>query len=132
MDEQARWMARLLETSLQRSGLSEREAEERLGWEPGTLAPMLDGVTECEPLQLLAILAEIGSDRPESFLLPQRRDIGMVQELLARFRGLGYGQPGAASDAAIPPAPDEIEKTVEDVLQRTFGSDFGKEKRGGR
>jgi hypothetical protein len=55
----------------------------------------------------------------------------MVHELIERFRGLGYGQPGAAPVAAAPPlAAGEIEKTVEDVLQRTFG-DLGKGRRGG-
>jgi hypothetical protein len=123
-------MTRLLEASLQSSGLSEREVEERLGWQPGELARMLDGATECRPLQLLAILAELGSERTDTPLPPQRRERGtqMVQELIERFQDLGYGPPGAVI-AAPPPAAD-IEKTVEDVLQRTFG-DLGKGTRGG-
>lgn len=131
MDEQGRWMARLLEASLQTSGLSEREVEERLGWKSGELGRMLDGAADCGPLQLLAILAELGSERTDIPLRPQRRERGtqMVQELIERFRDLGYGPPGAAPIAAPPPAAD-VEKTVEDVLQRTFG-DLGKGTRGG-
>jgi len=132
MDEQGRWLARLLETSLQGSGLSEREVEERLGWKPGELGRMLEGTTDCGPLQLLAVLAELGSERAAP-PFPQRRERGtqMVEELIERFRRLGYEPAGAAPAAAVPaPSADEIEKTVEDVLQRTFG-DLGKGKRGG-
>jgi hypothetical protein len=126
-------MGRLLETSFQSSGLTEREVEERLGWEPGALGRMLEGTAECGPLHLLAILSELGSERAGTPLPPQRRERGtqMVQELIERFRGLGYGPSGIAPIAAgPPPGTNDIEKTVEDVLQRTFG-DFGKGKRGG-
>jgi hypothetical protein len=136
MDEQVRWMARLLEASLQSSGLSEREVEERLGWEPGAFGRLLDGATEWDPHQLLALLAEIGSEGPGSYPSHSRhreRGTQMVQELIERFRKLGYGQPGVASVVPVPPATDEIERTVEDVLQRTFGTSLGNGngKRGG-
>jgi hypothetical protein len=132
MDEQSRWMTQLLEASLQSSGLSGREVEERLGWEPGAVGRMLDGSAECGPRELLAILAELGSERAGNPVPPQRRERGtqMVRELIERFNALGYGQPGAARVASPPPAAGEIEKTVEDVLQRTFG-DLGKGRRGG-
>ena len=129
MDEQSRSMARLLEASLQSSGLSEREVEERLGWEAGALGRMLDGSADCGPQQIVAVLAGLGAGAPS---LPQRQERGhqMVQDLIERFHGLGYGPPGAAPIAVPPPAAGEIEKTVEEVLQRTFG-DLGKGKRGG-
>lgn len=132
MDEQGRWMARLMEASLQSSSLSEREVEERLGWEPGALGRMLDGAADCGPRQLLAILAELGSARAGSSLpLPHgERGTRMVQDLIERFHRLGYSQLGAAS-ITPPPVDDEIERTVEDVLQRTFG-DLGKGRRDGR
>jgi hypothetical protein len=131
MDEQVRWMARLLEASLHSSGLSEREAEERLGWEPGALGRMLDGTADCGPLQLLSLLAELGSERAGTPPSPKRRERGtqMAQELIERFRGLGYGPLGAVPITAPQPAAD-LEKTVEGVLQRTFG-DLGKGTRGG-
>lgn len=129
MDEQVRWMARLLEASFQSSGLSEREAEERLGWEPGALGRMLDGTADCGPLQLLTVLAELGSERAPSPPRHRERGTQMVQELIERFRGLGYGPLGAVPITAPPPAAD-LEKTVDDVLQRTFG-DLGKGTRGG-
>jgi hypothetical protein len=133
MDDQARWMARLLEASLQGSGLSEREVEERLGWEPGSLGRMLEGTLECGPLQFLAILAELGPERRESPRF-RRKDRGtrMVQDLIERYRGLGYGKPEIPRAAAALPDATEIEKTVDEVLRRTFGADReGKGKRGG-
>jgi len=131
MDEPARWMGRLLEAALQSSGLSEREIEERLGWEGGLLGRMLDGTAEYGPPQVMAILAELGSERRGSASQPRRREQGteMVQELIDRFRGLDYGTPGDAS-VVLPPTPADIEKTVEEVLRRTFG-DLGKGRRGG-
>lgn len=126
MDEQALWMARLLEASLQNSGLSEREVEERLGWEPGKLAGMLDGTVECGPLQFLVILAELGPERRESPRSRRKnRGTRMVQELIERYRDLGYGKTGTALAAAAPPATSEIERTVDEVLRRTFGADEG-------
>jgi len=134
MDEQVRWMARLLEASLQSSGLSEKEIEERLGWPSGSLSRMLEGGADCGPHQLLAILAEIGSERRGTPLLPPRRERGtqMVRELIERFNGLGYVPSGAAPVTAGPaPAVDDIEKTIEDVLERTFGDLRKRGRRGG-
>lgn len=132
MDERGRWTVRLLEGSLQSSGLSEREIEERLGWEAGLLGRILDGTAECAPLQLLAILAEIGAERRESSSRPRRLEPGtqMVQELIERFRGLGYGCPVAAAASVLPLATNEIERTVEEVLIRTFGKDLDKGRSG--
>jgi hypothetical protein len=133
MDEQARWMMRLLEASLQSSGLSEREVEERLGWEPGDLGRMLAGTLECGPLQFLAVLAELGPERRASPRSRRKeRRTGMVQELIERYRSLGYRKPEAALAATAPPAATEIESTVDEVLRRTFGADFeGRGRRGG-
>lgn len=126
-------MARLLEASLQRSSISEQEVEERLGWEPGALGRMLEGSADCGPRQLLAVLAELGSAQAGSSLPTEagERATQMVQDLIERFHRLGYGRPGAASVDTLPPVDDEIEKTVENVLRRTFG-DLGKGRRGGR
>ncbi len=132
MDEPTRWMGRLLEAALQSSGLSEREVEERLGWERDLLGRMLDGTADCGAPQLMAILAEIGPERRGSSPSLRRREepsTEMVQELIDRFRGLPYGTPGDAP-VALPPTPADIEKTVEDVLRRTFG-ELGKGGRGG-
>jgi hypothetical protein len=121
-----------LEASLQSSGLSEREIEERLGWEAGLLGRILDGTAECGALQLLAIFAELGAERRgiSSHSRWQERGSPMVRDLLERFHGLGYGKPAAASADVCPPVVMvEIERTVEEVLQRTFGKDLEKEKR---
>ncbi|MES1211224.1 MAG: hypothetical protein ABUL63_02700 [Acidobacteriota bacterium] len=133
MDEQNRWTARLLEASLQSSGLSEREIEERLGWEAGLLGRILDGTAECPPLQLLAFLAELNAERRGGAPGLRRGERGtqMVQELIERFRSLGYGPPGAAPAVFPAPVTDDVERTVEEALQRAFGKDFGKEARGG-
>jgi hypothetical protein len=132
MDEGDRWTARLLEASLQSSGLSEREIEERLGWEPGRLGRILDGTAECGPLQLLEVLAEIGGDRrgnPPQHGRPERRT-PMVQELLDRFRALGHGPPTIGKVGGQGPTMGEIEKTVEEVLDLTFGKNRGKREGG--
>jgi hypothetical protein len=133
MDEQNRWTVRLLEVSLQGSGLSEREIEERLGWETGLLGRILDGTAECPPLQLLAFLAELSAERRGGAPGLRRGEHGtqMVQDLLARFQGLGYGLPGAAPAVFASPVTNDVERTVEEALQRAFGKDFGKEARGG-
>jgi len=130
MDEQGWWLA-LLEVSLQGSGLSEREVEERLGWEPGALGRMLEGGADSGPMQLLTVLSELGSEKAGAPSPPERQERGtqMVQELIDRFQGLGYGSPGTAPAVPMPSA-GEIEKTVEDVLQRTFGGP-GRGRRGG-
>ena len=130
MDEPARWMGRLLEAALQSSGLSEREIEERLGWEPGLLGRMLDGTAECGPHQLMDVLAELGAERrgsPPHLRQGREPSAEMAQELMERFRGLAYGAPG---DTPVPLPPADVERTVEEVLRRTFG-DLGKGGRGG-
>jgi hypothetical protein len=132
MDEQGRWMTRLLEASLQSSGLSERELEERLGWEEGLLGRILDGTAEGGPLQLLEILAELSAERRgNSTRLRKNRGTQIVQELLGRFRNLGYGQSGALPATTVPAAPGDIEGAVEGVLQQAFGKKLGKRRRGG-
>jgi hypothetical protein len=133
MDEPARWMRRLLEAALQSSGLSEREIEERLGWEPGLFGRMLDGTADFGPPQLVAILGELDSERQGSSSHLRRRrgepSTEMVKELIGRFRGLTYGAPGDTS-VTLPPAPADVERTVEEALRRTFGY-LGKVGRGG-
>lgn len=125
-------MTQLLESSIQSSRLSEREIEERLGWEPGLIARMLDGSAEHGPLQILQILAEIGSERDRGRRV-QGRETRMVEELIGRFRELGYGAAGATSSGALPRLPEDVlERTVEDVLLRAFGTELARKgKRGG-
>jgi transcriptional regulator with XRE-family HTH domain len=125
MTEQARWMKQLLESSIQRSGLSERDIEERLGWEPGLIARMINGSAEPGPLHLLQILAELGSERDRSRRVAGR-ETRMVEELIGRFRELGYGAAGATSSAAARLPKDVLEQTVEDVLLGAFGSRFSR------
>ena len=120
MTERAQWMTRLLESSIQSSGLSEREIEERLGWEPGSISRILDGSTEQSPLQLLQILAEIGSERDRSHRL-RGRETRMVEELIGRFRELGYGTAGGVAPDAARQSENVLERTVEDALLRAFG-----------
>lgn len=129
MTERAQWMTRLLESSIQSSGLSEREIEERLGWEPGQIARMLDGSAEQGPFELLQILAELGSERDRS--RRHRRETRMVEELIGRFRELGYGTAGAISPDASRLLEDVLEQTVEDALVRAFGPELLRKRREG-
>ncbi|HJX28394.1 MAG TPA: hypothetical protein VJ885_10805 [Thermoanaerobaculia bacterium] len=125
MTERAPWKTQLLESSIQSSGLSEREIEERLGWEPGLIGRMMDGSAEHGPLQLLQILAELGSERDRSRRF-RGRETRMVEELIGRFRELGYGATGATSPGASRLSEDVLEQTVEDVLLRAFGTEFSR------
>lgn len=122
-------MTRLLESSIQSSGLSEQEIEERLGWEPGRIARMLDGSDEQGPLDLLQILAELGSERDRSRRM-RGRETRMVEELIGRFRDLGYGGAGAMTPGASRLSEDVLEQTVEDVLVRAFGPQLVKKGKG--
>lgn len=132
MADSSQLVMRLLEASLQISGLTERELEERLGWPPGELGRMVDGATDCEPHQLLTILTELGAESGKALPSFQSGNPGnpMVHELIERFHALGYEPAEAPVSTTGPPAAEEIEKTVEDVLQRTFG-DLRPRKRGG-
>lgn len=125
MTERAQWTTQLLESSIQSSGLSEREIEERLGWEPGLIAQMMNGSIEHGPLQLLQILAELGSERDRS-LRVLGRETRMVEELIGRFRELGYGEAGATSSDASRLPSEVLEQTVEDVLLRAFGPELSR------
>lgn len=118
-------MRQLLESSVQRSGLSERDIEERLGWEPGLIARMMNGSAEHGSLHLVQILAELGSERDRSRRVAGR-ETRMVEELIGRFRELGYGAAGAASPEASRLPEDVLEQTVEDVLLRAFGGKFSR------
>jgi hypothetical protein len=123
-------MTQLLERSIQSSGLSEREIEEHLGWEPGLIARMLDGSVEHAPLRLLQILAELSSERDWSRCV-RGRETPMVEELIGRFRKLGYGAAGAMIPESSPRLPeDALEQTVEDVLLRAFGTGFARKEKG--
>lgn len=120
MNDRARWLARLLETS----GLSEKELEARLGWSPGTLGQLLDGSVECEPHHLVAAVSGIGSDpgRPVYQEQDWWQDSGaqMVEDLIDRFRRLGYS-PAGSSLLVEALSGAELEKRVESVLRGAFG-----------
>lgn len=129
-EDRARW-AELIATSLQVSGLTEEELEQKLGWSAGALGRLLDGEGDLEPDQVLEILGELQessrSRRSRSGGDPGQGRTRVVAELLERFRMLGYelGQ-------APPPPPTEsaslkeLEKKVESVLRRAYGEPPGK------
>lgn len=124
-EDRARW-AELIATSLQVSGLSEEELEQRLGWSAGSLGRLLDGEGDLEPDQVLEILGEL-QESSRSRRTRSGGDSGhgrtqVVTELLERFRVLGY-ELGQAPP--LPPAEaaslKELEKKVESVLRRAYG-----------
>ena len=116
-DDRARWMADLLDTSLQVSGLSERELERRLGWTAGAIGRILEGEEELDPEEALRVLAELNG---EAGLDDGQTQV--VTHLLERFRRLGY----EAGEAA---APDEdlnvsnLEKKIQAILREAFGEE---------
>lgn len=123
-DDRARWMADLLDTSLQASGLSERELERRLGWSAGAIGRILEGEEDLDPEEALRVLVELNRDAgfdagPE----PGGPDDGQTQvvtELLDRFRRLGY----ETREVAVPDGePDlaNLEKRIQEMLRDAFG-----------
>lgn len=119
-DDRARWMADLLDTSLQVSGLSERELEKRLGWSAGAVGRILEGEEELDPEEALRVLAELNeeADLDEDHFLDEHTQV--VTHLLDRFRRLGY----EAEEVAAPEGePDlkELEKRVVSILKEAFG-----------
>lgn len=128
-EDRARW-AELIATSLQVSGLSEEELEHRLGWTPGALGRLLDGRHDLDPDQVLEILGELNE---LSRFRKSREASGagttqVVQELLERFRLLGYAPRQAAPPSAEPSSLDELEKKVESILRRAYGEPGGSRK----
>lgn len=130
LNDRARWLARLLETS----GLAEKELEARLGWSPGLLGQLLDGSAECEPHHLMEVLSGIGSDagRPAYQDQDWWQDSGtqMVEDLIERFRRLGYH----SADSPLPVetlSGAELEKRVESVLRGAFGPGLEATKKSG-
>jgi transcriptional regulator with XRE-family HTH domain len=120
-EDQTLWMTRLLETSLQESGLSEREVERRLGWRRGTLERMLQGEATPSHEQVLEILDALNRDL-ELAGGQRRRANGssMVQDLVDRFLHLGY-DPEIPEPPLEPPSSADLESHVDSILREAFG-----------
>lgn len=118
-DDRARWMADLLDTSLQVSGLSERELERRLGWSAGAVGRILEGEEELDPEEALRVLTELNEDADlDDDLLDEHTQV--VTHLLDRFRRLGYDSVEmAAPDGTVD--LEELEKRVMAILREAFG-----------
>lgn len=121
-EDQALWMTRLLETSIQESGLSEREVERRLGWRRGTLERMLQGEAALSHEQVLEVLDVLNRDL-ELAGLNRRRANGssMVQDLVDRFRHLGHHPEVAALPLEPPSTRADLESHVDSILREAFG-----------
>jgi transcriptional regulator with XRE-family HTH domain len=126
-DDEAHWATQLLETSLQASGLSERELEKRLGWDKGALGKILHDRGAPDHQQVLDVLEVLSRNgrapRPES-----RSGVGgpLVGTLLERFERLGIPAstdpvPGGKSPAGPLPQDDGLERRVEEILAEAFG-----------
>jgi len=125
-EDRARWMADLLATSIQVSGLSEEELELRLGWTSGSVARLLEGEGDLGPEQFLRVLGELHGDaRTErSADLADLEDdrTQVVTSLLDRFELLGYELTEVAPPAEGRMDIPELEKRVESILRKAFGS----------
>ena len=122
-EDQTLWMTRLLETSLQESGLSEREVERRLGWRRGTLERMLQGEAALSHDQILEVLDVLNRDL-EMANSHRRRTSGpsMVEDLVDRFRHLGGRDMGAGALPLEPPVSmADLESHVDSILREAFG-----------
>ncbi|HVR96902.1 MAG TPA: helix-turn-helix transcriptional regulator [Thermoanaerobaculia bacterium] len=117
-EDETLWMTRLLETSLQEAGLSEREVERRLGWRRGALGRILQGeaaLTHEQILEVLDVLNRGSGHRPRT------PGSSMVDDLVDRFRGLGYDAGTAALSLEPPATRIEMETHVDSILREAFG-----------
>jgi hypothetical protein len=122
-EDRARWMAELLATSIQVSGLSEEELERRLGWKPGSVGRILDGESDLDPDRVMEMLRELNEriETGPALREPEDDRTQVVTDLLERFQDLGY------KIQEVPP-PDSgavdlssLEKKVESLLREAFG-----------
>ncbi|HYG62144.1 MAG TPA: hypothetical protein VEL74_06155 [Thermoanaerobaculia bacterium] len=126
-DDEAYWALRLLETSIQASGLSERQLEKRLGWEKGALGKVLRNGGALEHQQILDILEVLSRDGREGGARGAKGSPPagpLVGTLLERFHRLGI--PASETAFVGPPSPPplqgaELERRVEDLLAEAFG-----------
>lgn len=120
-------MADLLATSIQVSGLSEEELEQRLGWTSGSIGRILDGEEDLDPEEALRVLNELNGDRGGLYGRPDFEDpeggqTQVVTNLLERFHRLGY-------EAREVAAPEEdldvlkLEKKIQAILREAFGKE---------
>ena len=124
-EDRARWMADLLATSIQVSGLSEEELELRLGWTAGSVARLLEGEGDLGPEQFLRVLGELHGDaRTEGADFAEMEDgrTQVVTDLLDRFQLLGYELKEVAPPTEGRMDLPELEKRVESILRKAFGS----------
>lgn len=128
-EDRARWMADLLDTSLQVSGLSERELERRLGWTAGAVGRILEGEEDLDPEEALRVLVELngetGFDAGPGIESMDDGQTQVVADLLDRFRRLGY----ETREAAVPEGELDLaslEKKVDEILREAFGEKEGK------
>ena len=120
-DDLAQRLAKLLETSLADSGISQRQLEERLGWSQGSVGRILKGEAECEPRLLLEILGELGEaerSRPGRAARRKTGSSSIVEDLLERSKLLGYR--GQGSPRVEVSGAAELEETVRGALRRAF------------
>jgi transcriptional regulator with XRE-family HTH domain len=129
--DRMRWMAELLATSIQVSGLSEEELERRLGWKPGSVGRILDGESDLDPNRVLEMLSELNESAETGLSLREPEDdrTQVVTDLLERFQDLGY------KIREVPP-PDtgevdlaSLETKLESLLQEAFGKQVDRKKK---
>jgi hypothetical protein len=125
-EDRARWMADLLATSIEVSGLSEEELELRLGWTSGSVARLLEGEEDLDPEQFLRVLGELhGDTRLEGgadFAELEDGRTQVVTDLLDRFQLLGYELTEVAPPAEGRMDVRELEERVDSILRKAFGS----------
>jgi hypothetical protein len=125
-EDRARWMADLLATSIQVSGLSEEELELRLGWTSGSVGRILEGEEDLDPDEAIRVLSELNGDpglgRGPDLDAMEDGQTQVVTNLLERFHRLGY-------EAREMAAPEEdldvakLEKKIQAILREAFGKE---------
>lgn len=121
----------MLEAAIQAFGLTERDLEERLGWQEGALSAILEGRSELHSDDVVAILDGLSLDSRNGRAEEDLDDSGsfLVEELIGRSRRLGFDPEESAIPDYPPPNGTELEKRIRAVLREAFGE--GLKARGG-
>jgi len=125
-EDRALWMADLLATSIQVSGLSENELERRLGWTSGSVGRILEGEEDLDPDEAIRVLSELNGDPGQDEAPdPAGTEDGQTQivtNLLERFHRLGYeAREAEALEEDLDVA--KLEEKIQAILREAFGKE---------
>jgi transcriptional regulator with XRE-family HTH domain len=125
IDDEVRRAAKLLETLIQVTGVSQEGLEKRLEASPGYVGRLLAGVVELKLRHILAILRVLEIEPALFFqtLYPESGPAGgtvQLDELRQRLTALGVGREPAATKPEV--GVDDLERLVQGAVQAALSS----------